>query len=89
MRCANELPKHLKSKQKGSFCIWNKESPLKSSKLDPNYLTSKHFASSAFHCALHRFVSTFPDQPLLHVDLHGKVDRKDNLEIDLGIAPME
>lgn len=31
---------------------------------------------------------SFPDQPLLHVDLHGKVDRKDNLEIDLGIAPM-
>ena len=49
----------------------------------------KHLPDSSFHCALHRFVSEFPDQPLLHVDLHGKVDRKDNLEIDLGIAPME
>ncbi len=23
------------------------------------------------------------------MDIHGKIDRKDNMEIDLGIAPME
>jgi hypothetical protein len=27
--------------------------------------------------------------PKLHVDVHGKVDRKDNLNLDLGIRPME
>jgi len=27
--------------------------------------------------------------PLLHVDIHGKRDRLDNMDIDLGILPLK
>ena len=27
--------------------------------------------------------------PMLHVDVHGKKDRKTNLDLDVGVGPME
>ena len=27
--------------------------------------------------------------PVLHVDVHGKKDRKTNLDLDVGVGPME
>jgi len=27
--------------------------------------------------------------PVFHVDIHGKMDRKDNLDLDIGMGPME
>ncbi len=27
--------------------------------------------------------------PILHIDLHGKMDRKDNFDLDIGMGPME
>ena len=30
-----------------------------------------------------------PIMPMLHVDVHGKKDRKTNLDLDVGLGPME
>ena len=37
---------------------------------------------------LHAWILANPGQPLLHVDIHGKMDRKDSYELDLGVACM-
>jgi hypothetical protein len=73
----------------GSFMVWNKDKKFSKSDLDPNYLMVKHFKKSPFHCGLHRFWKDYKGLPLLHIDVHGKMDRKDNLDVDLGMAPME
>mmetsp|Transcript_10303 Transcript_10303/g.34392 ORF Transcript_10303/g.34392 Transcript_10303/m.34392 type:complete len:388 (-) Transcript_10303:1005-2168(-) len=33
--------------------------------------------------------SLAPPAPIFHVDIHGKMDRKDNLDLDIGMGPME
>ena len=49
----------------------------------------QHFHLSPFHQALHFWGIISQGTPLLHVDLHGKGDRDNNCEIDLGIKSME
>lgn len=48
-------------------------------------------AKSPFHQALHHWASHFKDRnvPLLHIDLHGKLDRKGNLHMDIGTAALK
>jgi len=41
---------------------------------------------SPFHQILHQFQVLNKDIPLFHVDIHGKMDRKDCYELDLGVA---
>ena len=53
--------------------------------LDPNYLLAKHFEFSPFHQGLHHWALKNIDLPLFHIDVHGKMDRKSNCEIDVGI----
>lgn len=43
-------------------------------------------SESPFHKVLHAWASANAGRPLLHVDIHGKMDRKDNYELDLGGA---
>ncbi len=52
-------------------CRWQNQSPF-----------------SVWHHALHEFQEHFDGGehpvPVLHVDIHGKMDRKDNLDLDIG-----
>lgn len=74
-----------------SFIVWNKdrvdepESSAFTRRLDPNFLCRSQFPFSTFHQCLHKFAQTNRGKPLLHIDIHGKKDRKINSEIDLGV----
>ena len=53
--------------------------------MDPNYLLSNRVQDSPFHRVLHAWAIQNTGKPLLHIDIHGKLDRKDNYELDLGV----
>lgn len=59
--------------------------------LDPNYLRPHEFHLSPWFHGLVHFRDHFIKKniPMLHVDIHGKVDRRSDLDIDIGIKPME
>eukprot|EP00759_Apiculatamorpha_spiralis_P032928 PhF_6_TR3419/c0_g1_i1/m.4951 len=76
----------------GSFCVWDCRvaKPLDRNNLDPNYLIPSQFETSPWnqslvgfqqHCRTH-YASVVP----LHVDIHGKINRKDNFDVDVGWA---
>ena len=44
--------------------------------------------SSPFHRFLHKLKKQYDGFPTLHVDIHGKINRKADRNIDIGIAPM-
>jgi len=69
--------------------FWGKSSVVDESDLDPNYLMKKHFELSPFHNCLHNWASKGLGKPLMHVDIHGKMDRQHNCEIEVGIMSME
>eukprot|EP00002_Diphylleia_rotans_P001219 TRINITY_DN10684_c0_g1_i1.p1 TRINITY_DN10684_c0_g1~~TRINITY_DN10684_c0_g1_i1.p1 ORF type:complete len:521 (-),score=88.29 TRINITY_DN10684_c0_g1_i1:234-1796(-) len=72
------------------FMIWNLFTARTAHRenLDPNYLTKSQLSQSPWHEILIKFRARFPKGPLMHVDIHGKMDRKDNLDLDLGMEPM-
>jgi len=47
------------------------------------------FKDSKFHCALHKWALVNKNKPLFHIDIHGKKNRKNNADLDLGTMPME
>lgn len=56
--------------------------------MDPNYLLKQHFSKSPFHQSLHHWALKSQGRPLLHVDIHGKLDRQNDCNIDVGIRSM-
>ena len=76
-----------------SFMVWNSITAQRQDQnnLDPNYLTASDLEKSDWHQTLIKWKDTFAGTgiPLLHIDIHGKVDRKDNLAIDVGCGAME
>jgi len=74
-----------------SFIVWSKDQidVKKRQRLDPNYLMPDQFSDSAFHRAIHLFMLRNQGKPLMHIDIHGKNDRKNNSEVDLGIKQLE
>ncbi|KAF0984302.1 hypothetical protein FDP41_007479 [Naegleria fowleri] len=74
----------------GSFVVWNMKTVHEedSSHIDPNYLMPEQYSLSPFHLFLHKFKKLYNGIPMLHVDIHGKVNRRDNRNIDVGFAPM-
>lgn len=76
-----------------SFIIWDRRMamPADFKNLDPNYLTEKQFPQSPFHEALEYFKQFGRDNklPLLHIDMHGKKNRKTNMDLDVGFKAME
>ena len=76
-----------------SFCVWNYKTARKSdpANLDPNYLFGSETQFSPFHTSLRKFKTKFLDRgvPCLHVDFHGKRDRKKQKKhnVDVGIRP--
>jgi len=81
--------------QPASYIVWNRMTAKKGDpkNLDPNYLTRNQSPYSVWHQALHEFQEHFANGqhpvPIFHVDIHGKMDRKDNLDLDIGMGPME
>eukprot|EP01043_Picozoa_sp_COSAG02_P009798 COSAG02_NODE_336_length_24344_cov_63.239101_17_plen_669_part_00 len=75
-----------------SFIVWNHKTAKKkdNNNLDPNYLTAEQQAESPFHRGLIRFKQRdYGAMPRFHIDVHGKIDRKTNLDLDVGLGPME
>lgn len=73
------------TKSMGSFCFWSKDHKLNETDLDPNYLQTPNLNESPFHQILHKFCVINKDLPIFHVDVHGKMDRKDCYDLDLGV----
>ena len=79
--------------QIASFCVWNYKTARKRDKsnLDPNYLYRSEWPRSPFHTALLKFRAKYRDRgiPCLHVDFHGKNDRKKSTKhrVDIGMEP--
>lgn len=76
-----------------SFMIWDRRiaAPLDHKNLDPNYLTEEQLAMSPWHEALLQFkrFGKLNNCPLLHIDVHGKKNRKTNLDVDFGFKALE
>ena len=76
-----------------SFVVWNCATARKQdpANLDPNYLPLEDLERSPWHRALKRWRDTFAGTgvPLLHIDVHGKMDRKEDLNIDVGTGAMQ
>ena len=76
-----------------SFVIWNHKTGKKKdpNNLDPNYLEAEEQPDSPWHRALMRFKQRggAAKRPMFHIDVHGKKDRKKNLDLDIGMGPME
>lgn len=69
--------------------VWGKSSVIDESDLDPNYLLEEMLAGSPFHQSLHFWALKHQKAPILHVDVHGKLNRENNCEVDVGIRSME
>lgn len=76
-----------------SFLIWDRRiaMPADYRNLDPNYLTEKQFAASPFHEALTHFKKFGEENklPILHIDLHGKKNRRTNMDVDFGFKALQ
>jgi hypothetical protein len=83
MRFASMIQKFIND-QLGSYCVWAPNHQLNDIDLDPNYLLADRVSESPFHRLLHAWASANPGLPLMHIDIHGKMDRKDSYELDLG-----
>lgn len=91
---AKEMRKYLpKGYPCASFIVWNYKTARKydSRNLDPNYLLKSEWVDCPFHTALLKFRAKFKERgiPCLHVDFHGKRDRKNSKthRIDIGMQP--
>eukprot|EP01080_Neovahlkampfia_damariscottae_P000776 gene776-9026_t len=56
---------------------------------DPNYLKKEEFSKSLWNQGIKEFKLKNSNLPLLHIDIHGFKDRKENFNIDVGIEPMK
>jgi len=80
-----------------SFVVWNSAvaRPLDRSLKDPNYLQRRDFATSPWHQGLTAFRERWQGAGgsaavvPLHVDLHGKLNRKDDFDLDVGVDSMK
>ena len=88
MRMADQLYSRPEIKNLGSYCVWATNHQLNEIDQDPNYLIADHVSESPFHRMLHAWASANAGTPLMHVDIHGKMDRKDSYELDLGVSCM-
>ena len=64
-----------KNTGKNSFLFWGVTNVISDGDIDPNYMMKQQFADSPFHQALQCWALLNQEQPILHVDIHGKMDR--------------
>ena len=80
-----------------SLMVWNyKTAPIDDPKhADPNFLDRRSLCHSPWHACLHAwkslhgFGSSEACPRLFHVDIHGKNDRKADMDIDVGLQALE
>ena len=72
-----------------AFLCWGVTSILDEDEHDPNYMLESHFKSSPFHQCLHHWAASNPELPLLHIDLHGKLNQPKDCFIDIGTTSMQ
>jgi len=105
VKLALAMHKHLGMCGSFNIWNYKTTAPKDKSNLDPNYLFEHQFAKSPWHQMLLKFKSKFSSsnqqeqqeeqhhkqqQPfLLHIDIHGKKDRENNFDIDVGTMPMQ
>ena len=68
--------------------MWACDHQLNDYDLDPNYLLKDRVSESPFHRMLHAWALGNQGKPLMHIDIHGKMDRKDTYELDLGVESL-
>ncbi len=69
--------------------MWAPDHKLNDHDVDPHYLLSNNLSHSPFHRMLHAWALANHEKPLVHIDIHGKMDRKDTYELDLGVKSLE
>lgn len=74
---------------KNSFLFWGKSNTINEKDIDPNYMLEKHFPVHPFHQSLHNWANKNQGLPILHVDIHGKTNRHNCCEVDIGILSMK
>jgi len=95
LKLAQKLREQLDGGTVASFVVWNYKTARKADprNLDPNYLTREEWQDSPWHTALLKFRARFRDRgiPCLHVDFHGKNDRRKAKahRVDVGMAAFE
>ena len=72
-----------------SFMIWNLFAGFKEENLDPNYTHSQWFDQSPWHKGLHLFKDINHHLPKLHIDIHGRMNRIGDVNMDIGYKAME
>ena len=85
MKLASMYADKRKGNALGSYCVWSSSHKFNNTDLDPNYLLSGKEAESPFHRMLHAWALGNAGNPLMHIDIHGKMDRKETYELDLGV----
>ena len=68
--------------------MWASDHQLNDYDIDPNYLLKERVVESPFHRMLHAWALENHGKPLMHIDIHGKMDRKDTYELDLGVESL-
>lgn len=55
--------------------VWGKSAAIDEKDMDPNYLLEDMLSDSQFHQSLHFWALKHEKMPILHVDIHGKLNR--------------
>jgi len=72
-----------------SFMVWSKDKPFNKDDIDPNYINAKLYPQSHFYQGLRKWISSLSENDVpFHIDIHGKIDRKTDRNIDIGIDSM-
>lgn len=88
LKIAYELKQYLGVP--ASIITWDPRAVYEKENLDPNYLSLTNIDKSPFHQAIHRFIEEYKESktPLLHIDIHGKMDRRTDLNMDIGTTAL-
>lgn len=96
-RAGVSSPQSNASPSVASLMVWNyKTAPIDDpTHADPNFLDRRSLCHSPWHSCLHAwkslhgFGSSEACPRLFHVDIHGKNDRKADMDIDVGLQALE
>lgn len=66
----------------GSYIHWKRDEEMWKTQHDPNYLHPHMLQESPFHKTLRQFRNK--SGAMMHIDVHGKANRKTNRDIDIG-----
>jgi len=78
------MQRHMKDPP--TLLMWDPRMRYDKKLLDPNYLWKEWAHESPFHQAIHKFIYHWHQkgEPMFHIDFHGKMNRRSNLNLDVG-----